>query len=93
MVFLQSELTRQGKGKESSGRSSGAADCRRGSLEELNRIYEPDSAMVPKGLFGRDAQFARDIFKRYKERSNSTRVRIRISIIAMLTCSPLSAQS
>jgi hypothetical protein len=61
MVFLQSELIRQGKGKESSGRSSGATDCRRGSLEELNRIYEPDSAVVPKGLFGREAQFARDI--------------------------------
>jgi hypothetical protein len=39
----------------------GSADCRRGSLEELNRIYEPDSAVVPKGLFGREAQFARDI--------------------------------
>ena len=57
MVFLQSELRRQGKGKESSGRSgrsSGAADCQRGGLEELNRIYESDSAVVPKGLFGRD---------------------------------------
>jgi len=63
MVFLQSELTRRQKGKESSGRSSGTANWRRGILGELNRIHEPDSAVVPKGLFGRGAQFARDILR------------------------------
>jgi hypothetical protein len=30
-------------------------------LGELNRIYGPDPAVVPKVLFGRRAQFARDI--------------------------------
>ena len=44
-------------------KSSGTAEWRRGILGELNRIYEPDSAVVPKGLFGRVAQLARDILR------------------------------
>jgi len=56
MVFLQSELIRRQKGKESSGSSSATADERRGILGELNRIYERDSAVVPKELFGRGAK-------------------------------------
>src|ERR1019366_2795882 len=40
-----------------------ATNWRRGIVGELNRNYEPDSAVVPNGLFGRDAQFARDILR------------------------------
>ena len=63
MVFLRSELTRPGIGKETTGRSSWAGVWWRGILGELNRIYEPDSAVFPKGLFGRGAQLTRDNIK------------------------------
>jgi hypothetical protein len=44
-------------------RSSVCNNWRRGIVGELNRNYEPDSAVVPNGLFGRGAQFARDTLR------------------------------
>jgi hypothetical protein len=78
MVFLQSELTRRQKGNASSGRSSGTADGRRGILGELTRIYEADSAVVPKGLFGRGAQLARDIGAHGNRNLKTSRIGVKL---------------
>ena len=63
MVFLQNELTRRQRGKCLAGDRGIATNWRRGILGELNRTYELDSAVVPQGLFGRGAQFARDVLR------------------------------
>jgi hypothetical protein len=81
MVFLLSELTRRQKKKESSGRSPRTAKWRTGILGEMHRIYEPDSAAVPKWLFGRGAQFARDILMIQRAADLDGR-KVRISIMA-----------
>jgi len=59
MVFLQSELTRRKRKRIQREIVGYSRSAKRGILGELNRIYGPDSAVVPKVLFGRRAQFAR----------------------------------
>lgn len=64
MVFLRSELTRPG---EKNRKIVVGSRWWRGILGEPNRIYELDSAVVPKGLFGRGAQITREILKELRK--------------------------